>query len=113
MNNIVGIGEIKWIRLRECCERVLDVDRPNEHLIVEIYCATDIEDTTRAAIVRNNQRVEIALNLLYNKNLEDVIMSLAHELTHVSLREYGHPRDFESKVKHMAERLTRLYQTGE
>ena len=81
---------IKWIRLQEIC---LDLAGPGVDL--HIHGSTDVPPNLMAAVERDGSRIDILLNLLYNKTLEDVIDSLAHEMAHIVLGNEGHGPEFD------------------
>ena len=104
-NTFVSQSSIKWIRLKEVCEQTLRTELPEEQgLVVNIIASTDIEMSLRAAVERTGGIINIALNFFYNKDLKEVVDSLAHELTHVVLHSGGeyHTAPFRSTTRRLA-----------
>jgi hypothetical protein len=97
-------ADIKWIRLQEICRSTAGCG-----LTVELHASTDIPANTRAEVLKEGHRVDIVLNMLYNKTLDDVIDSLAHEMAHVVLADEGHGRRFHQKWVELRKSLTREY----
>jgi hypothetical protein len=99
-----GNADIKWIRLQGICLDLIDRKQ-----IVHIHGSTDVPTNLRALVSQEGGRVDIFMNLLYNKNLEDVIDSLAHEMAHIVLGQEGHGPDFERTWAELRKRITREY----
>jgi hypothetical protein len=99
-----GNADIKWIRLQGICLDLIDRKQ-----IVHIHGSTDVPANLRALVSQEGGRVDIFMNLLYNKNLEDVIDSLAHEMAHIVLGQEGHGPDFERTWIELRKRITREY----
>jgi hypothetical protein len=99
---------IKWIRLQEICR-----DTVGRGLTIELHASTDIPGNTRAAVLKEGHRVDIALNMLYNKTLDDVIESLAHEMTHIVLGigDEGHGPKFNHKWDEVRKMIRREYRS--
>lgn len=97
-------ADIKWIRLQEIC---LGMAGPG--ITLHVHGSTDVPPNLRAAVSREGLRVDILLNLLYNKNLEDVIDSLAHEMAHIVLGEDGHGPEFDRQWTKLRRSITREY----
>lgn len=101
-------GIIKWFRLKEICEEILGI-MTKKRLVVNIHNSTDVPDSMLAAVCREGDRVDIALNALFNKQLEDVIENLAHELVHIIDHDEGHSADFARKAAAIQRRITADY----
>ena len=99
--------DVKWIRLQEICLALVD-----NKLTLHVHGSTDLPIDLRAAVSQEGQRVDIVMNLLYNKNLEDVIDSLAHEMTHIvrGVGDEGHGPKFNRKWKELRKSMTHEYQ---
>jgi hypothetical protein len=97
-------SDIKWIRLQDIC-----LDLVNHKKVVHIHGSTDVPANLRAAVTQEGGRVDILMNLLYNKNREDVIDSLAHEMAHIVLEDEGHGPEFNKKWEELRESITREY----
>lgn len=95
---------IKWIRLQRIC---LDLADPGIDL--HIHGSTDVPPDLMAAVERDGSRIDILMNLLYNKTLEDVIDSLAHEMAHIVLNTEGHDGEFDKMWIKLRKRITRDY----
>ena len=113
---------IKWMRLKEIAERLLkDMMTDDDGCVpevpeVNIMCATDLPPDLRAAVrpefdATGKRVINIALNLLYNKTLEDVIDSIAHELAHEMISAAGddHGKRFEAMMRRVARKMKKAY----
>lgn len=98
------LADIRWIRLQEIC---LDIAGPGVSL--HVHGSTDVPPNLQAAVSREDQRVDILLNLLYNKTLEDVIDNLAHEMAHIVLGDEGHGVKFDREWARLRASITREY----
>lgn len=100
-------ADIKWIRLQEICRSTAGCG-----LTVELHASTDIPANTRAEVLKEGHRVDIVLNMLYNKTLDDVIDSLAHEMTHIvpGVGDEGHGTEFSRKWNEVRKMITQEYQ---
>ncbi|MGZ5424319.1 MAG: hypothetical protein ACXW2V_06825 [Candidatus Aminicenantales bacterium] len=96
--------QIKWIRLQDICLALVDRKK-----IVHIHASTDVPANLRAAVSQEGGRVDILMNMLYNKNCEDVIDSLAHEMSHIVLGQAGHGRHFDRKWAELRKRIMGEY----
>jgi hypothetical protein len=96
--------EIKWIRLQQIC---LDLAGPGIDL--HLHGSTDVPSDLMAAVSREGPRIDILMNLLYNKNLEDVIDNLAHEMAHIVLGCEDHGPDFGHEWAALRGKITREY----
>jgi hypothetical protein len=101
-------ADIKWIRLQEIC---LDIAGPDVSL--HVHGSTDVPPNLQAAVSREGQRIDILLNLLYNKTLEDVIENLAHEMAHLVLGYEGHGVEFDREWARLRTSITREYHKRE
>ena len=97
-------ADIKWIRLQDICLDLVDGKK-----IVHIHGSTDVPANLRAVVSQEAGRIDILMNLLYNKNLEDVIDSLAHEMAHIVLGTGGHGREFARKWDELRKWMAREY----
>ncbi len=97
-------SDIKWIRLQEIC---LGLAGPG--ITLHVHGSTDVPPNLQAAVSREDQRVDILLNLLYNKNLEDIIDNLAHEMAHIVLGDEGHGPEFDRQWTKLRRSITREY----
>jgi len=97
-------ASIKWIRLQEIC---LSLARPGD--IVHVHGSTDLPLDLRAAVSREGRRIDLMMNLLYNKTLDDVIDSLAHEMAHVVLGTEDHGQPFDDKWAALRKSITSKY----
>ena len=97
-------SDIKWIRLQDICLDLVDRKK-----VVHIHGSTDVPANLRAAVTQEGGRVDILMNLLYNKNREDVIDSLAHEMAHIVFEDEGHGPEFNKKWEELRESITREY----
>jgi len=71
---------VRWKKLRKICSEILGRS-------VQIYGSTNVADELRAAIIdRGKDPVEIVINLNKNKSENEVVQSLAHELSHLILK---------------------------
>ena len=106
MKRMVPAAEIKWIRLQNICEAIVDRKKT-----VHIHGSTDVPENLRAAVEQRGDRVDIVMNLLYNKDLADVIRSLAHEMTHIVLQagNGAHGLRFNRKWRSLGREMTVLY----
>jgi len=57
----------------------------------------------------HSPHADILLNLLYNKNLDDVIDSLAHEMAHIVLGDDGHGPEFDLHWTKLRRSIIREY----
>ena len=96
--------EIKWIRLQEIC---IDLAGPGVDL--HLHGSTDVPSDLMAAVSREGPRIDILMNLLYNKNLEDVIDNLAHEMAHIVLGREDHGPDFDCEWAALKRKITLEY----
>ena len=96
--------DIKWIRLQEICVNLVD-----GACVVHITASTDVPPNLRAAVEREGDRIDILMNMLYNKNREDVIDSLAHEMAHIVLGTADHGPAFNEKWAALRKSITREY----
>lgn len=99
---------IKWMRLREICR-----DIAGDGVRVELHASTDLPADMRAAVLRKEYRVDIALNMLYNKSLDDCLDSLAHEMAHIVIGTDGHGEAFEKEWARLRRTMTREYRARE
>jgi hypothetical protein len=99
---------IKWFRLKEICEAIL-ITMTKQKLVVNIHNSTDVPSDMLAAVSREGERVDIALNALFNKQLEDVVENIAHELVHIIDNDPEHDDEFAKKTKVIQRRITREY----
>jgi hypothetical protein len=97
-------SDIKWIRLQEICLNLVD-----RTCVVHITASTDVPPDLRAAVERKDGRVDVFMNMLYNKNRDDVIDSLAHEMAHIVLDSAGHGPEFNEKWAALRKSITREY----
>lgn len=81
MENLMR-SEIKWVRLQEACQVVVQAEIGDD-VTMFLHGSIDLPLDLRAAVERKKDRVDIMLNLVYNKTIKDIIESLAHELTHI------------------------------
>lgn len=95
---------IKWIRLREICEELTG-------LPVKFYLG-EMHEHERACVLKEGNEIEIAMNLLYCKTLEDVVDNLAHELAHV-LSNKEHTDEFEKKFNELRAIIMNKYKGKE
>ena len=77
--------------------------------VVHITASTDVTPNLRAAVEREGDRVDIFMNMLYNKNREDVIDHLAHEMAHIVLDTADHGTEFNEKWTSLRKSITREY----
>jgi hypothetical protein len=94
---------IRWLRLKETCEAILA-----EHhfeLQVFLHLSSDVPDDYKALVQRKGDEVNILLNMKYNKGLDDVIRSIAHELAHVVADSSGHKNIFRPLWRRLERRL--------
>lgn len=99
---------ILWMRLKEICDDIISI-LLKERLLVNIHVSTDMPHNMMAAVHREDQRVDIALNMLFNKDINDVISNLAHELTHITERSDEHGEDFAKKAEAIERTIRRNY----
>lgn len=91
----------KWLKLRRIAEGI--VNKP-----LDIHISTEFDDTLnlRSYVVFNEVRVDIFLNAKYAKDVESVIESVAHELSHVFVGSGNHDEIFTKNVKDIHKTLT-------
>lgn len=97
-------SDIKWIRLQNIC-----LDLVGRKLVLHVHASTDVPPELCAAVHREGDRIDILMNMLYNKNREDVIDSLAHEMAHIVLNTEGHGPEFDEKWAALRKSITREY----
>ncbi len=99
-------SDIKWIRLQEICIALADYTKT-----VHVHGSTDLPINLRAAVSQEGPRIDIIMNLLYNKNLDEVIESLAHEMAHILLGvgDEGHGQEFNRKWAELQKKIIREY----
>jgi len=109
---------IKWLRLRKAAESVL-AENGLLGKKVTINATTGLDEEFRSLVEWNKKRtgIQIYLNLLHNKNIGDIIQTLAHELAHVVLNvgsEVGQEADtaqaFDEARARLEVRLKELYE---
>jgi|WetSurSiteA1Bulk_404760.scaffolds.fasta_scaffold65344_1 GTP diphosphokinase / guanosine-3',5'-bis(diphosphate) 3'-diphosphatase len=96
--------DIKWIRLQEICLNLVD-----RTCTVHITASTDVPPNYQALVSREGERIDVLMNMLYNKNLADVIDSLAHEMAHIVLDTAGHGPEFNEKWAALRKSITGEY----
>jgi len=80
----MATNRTRWLQLRKAAEYVLAKNGiPGKK--VTINATTGMADEFRSLVEWNRAKisVQLYLNLLYNKTVEDIIQTLAHELAHV------------------------------
>lgn len=98
-------AEIKWIRLQEICWELAGRKK-----IIHVHGSTEAPPDLRAGVTMEGDRVDILMNLLYNKCLEDVIDSLAHEMAHIVIDDEGHGPEFERAWAEVRKKITSEYE---
>jgi hypothetical protein len=96
--------DIQWLRLQEICLDIID-----RKGVLHVHASTDVPENLRAAVSREGDRIDILMNMLYNKNLEAMIESLAHEMAHIVLGSEGHGAAFDRKWEELRKSITREY----
>lgn len=99
---------IKWIRLQEIC---LSLAGPGVSL--HVHASTEVPADLCAAVERQDDRIDILMNMLYNKTLEDVIDNLAHEMAHIVLSDPDHGPAFHEKWDDLRKDIAREYESRE
>ena len=75
---------IKWLRLQEICQEVI-LKKTGEILELAIHASTTaLPQHLRSAVERKGKDISIFINLEWNKNLDQVIDSLGHEVAHIT-----------------------------
>ncbi len=99
---------IKWIRLQEIC-----LGLAGHGVTLHVHASTDVPPDLCAAVERQDDRIDIIMNMLYNKTLEDVIDNLAHEMAHIVLSDPDHSPAFDEKWDALRTEITREYESRE
>lgn len=106
---------IKWVRLQDISRDVLK--RHNkEDIEVFLHGSMDLPANLRATVERHGARVDLLVNLTYNKGLKDIIKSLAHELAHIVLGlgdECHETKRFERTIQVLTGEISDAYDEGE
>lgn len=102
---------IKWLRLQELCEAIIKA-RLAEVVSVSLHGSTTaLPANVRSAVERRGDQVNIIINLTYAKCVPDVIDSLAHEISHVTLQtEDCKTMAFRKTWRENRSQLTALYE---
>ncbi|MBP7705693.1 MAG: hypothetical protein KA243_00440 [Candidatus Aminicenantes bacterium] len=99
---------IKWIRLQAICLGLL-----GPGITLHVHASTEVPPDMCAAVERRDDRIDILMNMLYNKTLEDVIDNLAHEMAHIVLSDPDHGPAFDEKWDALRTEITREYESRE
>jgi Zn-dependent peptidase ImmA (M78 family) len=76
---------IYWKRLKTIAEEIVNKK-------VEIIM--NIENSDLRGAIQSNGKIIIYLNMSYNKSIDDIIKTLAHEITHFILQDEEHTNEF-------------------
>jgi len=82
---------IKWIRLKNICEEIVE-----QNITISVSTSNDLA-AVNSVVSFDNQQAHIILNGLSCKGISQVIKAVAHELVHIVLNSAGHPENFEEK----------------
>jgi len=107
-------NEIKWIRLQDICKDIIFRKR-QEDISIFLHGSMDLPANLRATVERHGDRVDLLVNLTYNKGVEDIIKSLAHELAHIVLGrgdECHETRRFVRTFQVLVGEITDAYEKG-
>jgi len=96
--------KIYWKRLKKITEEITNKK-------VEIIM--NIENSNLRGAIQSNHKIIIYLNMSYNKSINDIIKTLAHEITHYLLQDKEHTNEFIMKCDEVEKLIKEKYKGGE
>ena len=99
-----GNSDIKWNKLKKIVKQLTGYE-------VDIILTTEARKKLRAGVVFNKKEKtgHIILNSLHNKTLQDVIASIAHEITHIKRGSHVHNKLFDTTLPTVCKKVSKLY----
>jgi len=89
---------IRWQRIQKEASKIAGRG-------ITIHGTTALPEDIRAFVKDDAKQVEIVLNMKFNKTEKDVVLSLAHELAHVTLGDEGHGDTHTDEAKRIEKSL--------